>query len=670
MLVNVHGMINMRIEFKTETGIFFTVSEYSEKDMIKSAGFKWNPNTRRWETTDYKAVEKLIQILHDLYEQNQTPPEKMDVITAAVREEIVRRKEKIEETLQKSMSSTSNIEVPSPSGLNYLPFQRAGIDFINQQKNVLVADEMGLGKTIQAIGYINLNSDVKTVLIICPASLKINWKQELEKWLVRPFKIDILNGDGIADITITNYESVKKYFSELTSRKWDLLVLDESHYIKNYKAQRTKYITGFYEDKSKKVWIKGLKDYATQKILLTGTPILNKPMELFTQLKVLGNELGKNPFAFQRQYVDTNNWGGEIGTKNLDELQMKLRTSCMIRREKKDVLLELPDKIRQVITLPRDILSASDRKDTSKITEYLSENWDVATGKLKTSRIPFEEIAEIRHEQSIKKIPYVIEHLENVLEDEEKVVVFAHHHDVVNAIYDKFKDISVVATGNETLKERDEAVNRFQNDANVKLFIGSIQAMGVGITLTASSTVIFAEVEWRPGDLFQAEDRLHRIGQKSTVLVQYLVINDSIDSYMINKILNKIDVIESVVDSDKVQKPYDISDFIKDFRESEDIENSKPDILKEYVSDEKASPVIRSLRLLSNSDMDFATHRNDVGFNKRDAFLGHSIANLSKLTVKQYESAKRLLKKYHRQIPAEDYNLIYSEETLTEEELQ
>lgn len=661
-------LINMKIDFNR---VFFTVSEYSEKEIIKGAGFKWNPTNRRWETTDEKAVEKLIQILHNMYEENQIPPEKRyDIITSSVREEIERRKEKMQETLQKSLSSTSNIEVPSPTGLKYLPFQKAGIDFINQQKNVLVADEMGLGKTIQAIGYINLNSDVKTVLVICPASLKINWKQELEKWLVRPFKIDILNGEGIADITITNYESVKKYFDILKSQTWDLLILDESHYIKNYKAQRTKYITGFYGKGEQKEWIKGVKDYAKQKILLTGTPVLNRPMELFTQLKVLGNELGKNVRGFMSRYVETDRWGGVVGSRNLEELQLKLRTSCMIRREKKDVLLELPDKLRQVITLPKDILSNSDRKEMDIIIQYLSESWDIATGKLTSSRIPFEEIAEIRYFLSIKKIPYVLEHLENVLENEDKIVVFAHHHDVVNAIYDRFKDISVVATGNETLKERDEAVNRFQNDPNVKLFIGSIQAMGVGVTLTASSTVIFAEVEWRPGDLFQAEDRLHRIGQKSTVLVQYLVINDSIDSYMINKILSKIEIIESVVDSKKVQKPYDVSDFINDFKESEEIENSKPEILKKYVSDEIASPVIRTLKLLSDFDFDFASSKNNVGFNKRDTAFGHNIANLDKLTPKQYESAKRLLKKYHKQIPKEDYDLIYGEETLTEEELK
>ena len=662
-------MINMKIDFKE--GKFFTVSEYSEKEMIKAAGFRWNNTTYRWETTDYKAVESLIQKLHDLYEEYQIPPERrFDIITPSVREEIERKKDYIQETLQKSMSATSDIEVPVPPGLNYLPFQKAGIEFINQQRNVLVADEMGLGKTIQAIGYINLNPEIKTVLVICPASLKLNWKSELQKWLTRSFSINVLNGHGLADITITNYESVKTNFDILKSRMWDLLILDESHYIKNYKAQRTKFITGFYVDKKKGIWTAGLKDYAKQKILLTGTPVLNRPMELFTQLKVLGNELGKNPFAFMSKYVETDRWGGAVGSKNLEELQLRLRTTCMIRREKKDVLLELPDKLRQVITLPREILSDSDRKNMDMIIQYLSESWDVATGKLTSSRIPFDEIAEMRHLQAVKKIPYVIEHLENVLENEDKVVIFAHHHDVIDAIHDKFRDISVVATGNETLKERDEAVNRFQNDPNVKLFIGSIQAMGVGITLTASSTVIFAEVEWRPGDLFQAEDRLHRIGQKSTVLVQYLVINDSIDSYMINKILEKIGVIESVVNSEKVQKPYDLSDFLNDFKESEEIENSKPDILKEYVPDEIASPVIRSLKLLSGFDTDFASQKNKIGFNKLDTDFGHHIANLSKLTPKQYAAAKRLLKKYHKQIPAEDYNLIYGEETLTEEELK
>ena len=649
-------MIKMKIEYENEKHIFYTISKYDEKDIIKQNGFRWNPTLRRWETTDIKKVEQLISLLN---------PDK-DIVTENAKNAIKNIKENKKTILEKSMSAVANIDIPAPAGLNYLPFQKAGIDFINHQKNVLVADEMGLGKTIQAIGYINLNSNIKTVLIICPASLKINWKQELEKWLVRPYKINILNGKDLADITIINYESVKKYFNLLTSQIWDLLVLDESHYIKNYKAQRTKYITGFFESNGdKKSWIKGLKDYANQKILLTGTPIMNRPEELITQLKVLNHELAKNPFKFMEKYVEKNAWGGVIGSRNLEELQYKLRTTCMIRREKKDVLTELPDKLRQIITLPKEILK-NDNK-TKEIVSYLSENWDVATGKLKSSKIPFDEIAKIRHEQAIKKIPYLIEHIENVLEDEDKVVVFAHHHDVINAIYEKFKDISVIATGEQSLKERNEAVDKFQNDPNIKLFIGSTEAMGVGITLTVSQTVIFAELEWRPGDLFQAEDRLHRIGQKNTVLVQYLVIDESIDSFMIHKILDKIETIEEVTNKEKVEKQDEKTDrLLEEFKEINNIENAKPEELKTYVSDENAKPVLEALQILANNDNDYARENNGVGFNGRDTTFGHIFANLTKLTEKQYEIARKILIKYHNQIPVELYNVIYENDIRSE----
>ena len=657
----------MEIKKEKDRNVFFTVSQYSEKDTIKGAGFRWNPTLRRWETTDYKVVEKLIGLLGP-----------NDLVSPIVLNAIQERKDSIKETIQKSMSVTADIDIPAPSGLVYMPFQKAGIDFISHQKNVLVADEMGLGKTIQAIGYINLTPSIKNVLVICPASLKINWKQELEKWLVRPYQIGILNGHGITDITITNYESVKKYFSLLTSQTWDLLVLDESHYIKNKKAQRTKYITGFYDKKGEeKTWIKGLKDYAKQKILLTGTPILNKPGELFTQLKVVGSDLGKNWKKFIQSYVQTDYWGNAIGVKNLEDLQRKLRSSCMIRREKKDVLKELPDKLRQVITLPSDILTETEREKNEEIIHFLSENWDIATGKLKSKTFPFEEISEIRHQQALKKIPYVIEHLENVLENEDKVVVFAHHHDVIDAIYEKFKDISVVATGNESLNQRDEAVKKFQSDPNVKLFIGSTQAMGVGVTLTASSTVIFAEVEWRPGDLFQAEDRLHRIGQKSTVLVQYLLINESIDSFMIKKILSKIDTIEAVTNASKVgytTSESNNNDVKGVFQVTESITDSKSDQtdkeetiafgMGEETKEENQDPVLKALKILAGNDPDYAGERNGIGFNGTDTNFGHSLASQNHLSDRQRDVAKRMLIKYHRQLPDDLWQKIFAENDL------
>ena len=637
---------------KYDKNVFFVAGNtYENKDAIKSCGFKWNPQDKKWVTTDLKVISKFVQSGLQV------------VVTTEAKNQIQLKEEKNKEIVEKSSAVDSQINIPAPAGLQYMPFQKAGIDFVNTQKNVLIADEMGLGKTIQAIGYINLNENIKTVLVICPASLKMNWKQELEKWLVRPFNIVILNGK-LADITITNYESVKKYFDLLRSRTWDLLILDESHYIKNYKAQRTKYITGFTKtiDK-KKVFVNGIKDYTRQKILLTGTPILNRPDEIFTQLKVLGNELGRNPFAFRARYLVTDNYGNPLEGKNLEELQKKLRSTCMIRREKKDVLLDLPDKIRQVITLPSDILTNEQLNETNHLIDYLAENWDVATGRIVSNTPEFEEIAKVRHEQAIAKIPYVLTHLENVLEDEDKVVVFAHHHDVLNAIYEKFKDVAVLATGEQTLKERNDAVNTFQNNPNVKLFIGSTMAMGVGITLTSASTIIFAELEWRPGDLSQAEDRLHRIGQKSTVLVQYLVIDKSIDGFMIHKIIGKMGTIEKVTNINNISNDdFDITKFVKEFKEQNEISETTPEILRDYVSDNKSEPVLQALRILANNDQDFARENNGVGFNSMDSNFGHILAKMDRLTTKQYEIARKIIKKYHKQIPDDLFTKIYKDE--------
>ncbi|MGC8622335.1 MAG: C-terminal helicase domain-containing protein, partial [Caldisphaera sp.] len=153
---------------------------------------------------------------------------------------------------------------------------------------------------------------------------------------------------------------------------------------------------------------------------------------------------------------------------------------------------------------------------------------------------------------ALKKLPYVYDIIEDAVENTGKVVVFGHHLDVLDSIYEKFKDIAVKATGSESIKERDEAVSKFQNDPNVKIFVGSIMTMGLGITLTASSLTIFVEIEWRPGDLVQAEDRLHRIGQKNSVLIQYVVVDKSIDEFMIEKIFEKIKTIEQITEIENI----------------------------------------------------------------------------------------------------------------------
>ena len=642
-------------------------SEFEQKkNILKSLHFRWNPKPKVWETTDYKVIESALQSFKNFPDV---------VVTESVKEALIRRDEKVQESLKQSMAVDSAIKVPAPSGLQYMPFQKAGIEFLEKHGNVLIADEMGLGKTIQVIGYLNLHPEMKHVLIVVPASLKINWFREIKRWDIHNRDVGILNGE-MHDITITNYETfvasknAEDYFKRVSEVQWDVLVLDESHYIKSTKAKRTKAIIG--ENKKmgqdmdgKLVWgrQKGLVDFAKKVILLTGTPIMNRPYELFTQLKALSHPLGRSKNAFVNKYMDFNGYGIDPNSgKNLDELQRTLRTTCMIRREKKDVLLELPDKRRMLIEVPRNVLNSDLAKKEQKLLKYVQENWNLTDLK-HASGAAFEEISAVRHEVGVAKVPFVIRHLEELLEEVDKIVVFGHHHDVLNAIYDHFKDVAVIATGQESQKERDEAVQRFQSDAKIKMFVASTLAMGVGITLTASSTVVFAEMEWRPGDMFQAEDRCHRIGQKDMVLAQYIVVQDSLEAYMVNTFIEKQQTIEQVMKPDQISPDLDIQELVNSFKDEEEEKIEAELGLSEgpkYVDDKKAEPVLQALRLLSDMDGDYARTKNDAGFNKTDTSIGHSFAEKTHLTIKQYEIAKKILKKYHKQIPEELMQEIYS----------
>ena len=641
-------------------------SEFEQKkNILKSLHFRWNPKPKVWETTDYKVIESALQSFKNIPDV---------VVTESVKEALIRRDEKVQESLKQSMAVDSAIKVPAPSGLQYMPFQKAGIEFLEKHGNVLIADEMGLGKTIQVIGYLNLHPEMEHVLIIVPASLKLNWLREMKRWDIHNRDMGILNGE-MHDVTITNYETfvasknAETYFKRVSEVQWDVLVLDESHYIKSSHAKRTKIIIGenkkMGEDLDGKiVWgrQKGLIDFAKKVILLTGTPIMNRPYELFTQLRALNHPLAKSKSKFVNRYMDFNRYGVDPNSgKNLDELQRTLRSTCMIRRQKKDVLLELPDKRRMLIEVPRNVLKGDLGTKEQQLLKYVQENWNL-TGLKHASGSAFEEISKVRHEIGLAKVPFVIEHLEELLEEVDKIVVFGHHHDVLDALYDHFKDIAVIATGKESQKERDEAVQRFQNDANVKLFIASTLAMGVGVTLTASSTVVFAEMEWRPGDMFQAEDRCHRIGQKDMVLTQYIVVQDSLEAYMVNTFIEKQQTIDQVMQPDQIKNDIDMQELVNSFKEEEEEKIEAALGLSEgpdYIESEKAEPVLKALKILADMDGDYAKAQNSAGFNKTDTSIGHSFAEKTHLTTKQYEIAKKILKKYHRQIPEELMEVIY-----------
>lgn len=629
---------------------FICESTFAEKDIPKNAKFRWDATNKYWWTDDPEKAELLNQY---------ATPEALELIKDLHQKKV--------ETLESSKATNAEIEIPKPEGLEYLPFQKAGIAYAKDKVNTLIADEMGLGKTIQAIGIINLDDSIKKALIICPASLRLNWKRELEKWLVRKYTIEIAGHDfPQSDIVIINYDILSKHHKEINAITWDIMICDESHYLKNPKAQRTQYVLGKWDKDSAKA-IPAID--AKRKIFLTGTPILNRPIELWPIVKSAG--VIRNWKYYVERYCnahyDRNGWDIS-GASNLEELQEKLRTTIMVRRLKKDVLTELPPKRRQVIELPANGADSAIKAENNlmrKIDERLAElraKAEIAKASdsdedyrnavkalAEAELVAFTEMARVRHETAVAKIPYIIDHLKEMLESIDKVIVFAHHHDVINAIMENFNGMAVSLTGETSLEERQQAVDSFQNNPDIKLFVGSIKAAGVGITLTAASTVVFAESDWVPGNITQAEDRSHRIGQTNSVLIQHLVLEGSLDAKMAKTIIEKQEIIEKALDKQieitmkTLQLPTsDTSATHKVKREAiaEEAKNITP---------EEIAIIHSKLRFLS-SLCDGANSIDGMGFNKMDTAIGKSLASQYVLTPKQAILAKHILVKYKGQI--------------------
>ena len=271
-------------------------------------------------------------------------------------EVLVRR----QRTVEMSHATDANIVIPKPDGLEYIPFQRAGVAFCMERPGAIIGDEMGLGKTIQAIGTINALPEIKTVLVITKSTLKRNWYRELKKWLVRPLTVEIADADIFpsTDVVVINYDILHKYQSKL-QRGWDMCIVDEAHYLKNRKARRTVCVIGHKatpKERGQGVQHKPAIP-ATRKIMLTGTPIENSTEELWTLLNFIAPEQFASYWYYVKRYcgIENNGFGYKVGNgANTNELQQMLRQDYMIRRLKKDVLKELPPKTRIIVQLEPD----------------------------------------------------------------------------------------------------------------------------------------------------------------------------------------------------------------------------------------------------------------------------------------------------------------------------
>ena len=565
-------------------GLFVFACEYEDRFIPKNAGFRWHPGEqcrrktcdaceheigRTWWTKDVLAASALHEyaekgLAEDLEARSRPAAE------ARAKEErradLDAKAEKLRRSasLRASKAKDAKIEVPSPPGYDYLPFQRAAIAYALGRAGTLLADEMGLGKTIEALGVINADPTAQRILIVCPASLKLNWSRECERWLVRERTIGVAakTFPVEADVVIVNYAILGKWKAEL-SEEWDVLIADECHYVKNRDAKRSKLLYAIR---------------AKRRLLLTGTPILNRPVELQPIAGLLAPETFGHFWDYAKRYCkpQRNRFGWDFsGASNLAELHEKLRGTIMVRRIKSDVLTELPPKRRQVIELASDTLAdlinieelawveheRRLRELRARSGETRAGAAGASDGELRELRegvnAAFGELSKLRHATALAKVPLVVDHVKNALLASGKMVVFAHHLGVVSEIAAAFGEAAVTLTGSNTSEQRQAAVDRFQTDPECQVFVGSIRAAGLGLTLTAAAHVVFAELDWVPAHLTQAEDRTHRIGQRDSVLVQHLVLQDSLDARMVRTLIKKQRVVDETLDGDLREDLFD-----------------------------------------------------------------------------------------------------------------
>ena len=416
------------------------------------------------------------------------------------------------------------------------PYQLQGIARGLELKRFMNTDEPGLGKTLQSIATINL-ADAFPCLVVCPSSLKINWEREWHKFTDK--KAMVLNdkvrdswpffwNTGLYQIFIVNYESLKKYFvqsikpgKKLTLRDvtfrptvnlFKSVIIDESHRCKSSATQQAKFV-------------KGISDGKEWRIELTGTPVVNRPKDLMSQLSILGK---LEEFGGYKYFI-TRYCSGPNEASNLKELNSLLWQKCMFRREKSAVLKDLPDKIRSVMSC--EITNRKEYKDAERdLINYLRKYKEADDEKIQRA-LKGEVMVRINILRQISargKIREVAEFVQDFQEEGQKIVLFCSLHEVVDQLKKIFPH-AVSVTGREDAKQKQAAIDAFQRNEKTNIIICSIRAAGVGLTLTAASNVAFVEFPWTYADCCQCEDRCHRIGQKDSVTAYYFLGKNTID---------------------------------------------------------------------------------------------------------------------------------------------
>lgn len=444
--------------------------------------------------------------------------------------------------------------------------QVEGIAFLlmpRPTRGALLADDMGLGKSRQAILAAHEAHPNGRILVVCPASVKLNWAREIRAALgsvtpgsaistaspLGPHDLAVLGTDEApARWTIVNYDRLRSHHAELLAQEWACLILDEAHYLKNRHSQRSLLVLGGEHRPRKRGKlpagrIRGLVERAERVILLTGTPITNRPLDLFPLLRAMGHPLGDDLMRYAVRYCAAfqTEWGWDMGgASHLEELHERL--GGVFLRRTKDEVLDLPPKLRTYMPVKVDL--AAYRKVWTDYVQMLSRR------KRVPRRLLLAEVAKLRHAAALAKIPAAIAHAESVLETGEKLVVFTCHQAVVDAVTGHFGARAVRVTGAETAVQRQAAVDRFQQDLEVRVFVGNLVAAGTGVSLTAATQVLFVDYSFVPAEHLQAEDRPYRIGQHNAVTVTYLSAVGTLDEEIEQLLAQKLAVVSEAVEGE------------------------------------------------------------------------------------------------------------------------
>ena len=435
-----------------------------------------------------------------------------------------------------------------------LDFQREGLDFLMKSSgNALLADEMGLGKTVQTLAYLSKEKNAFPALVIAPLVTLTNWQREIEKFLKKksrngkiidsktPSSVMIRNGKlndiGEYDFYIINYELLHKRLPDLLKLNISAVICDEVQHLRSKTTQKYSAVKKLAAKKDVKY-----------RVGLSGTPIYNRGSEIWPIVDILKPGLLGSFKEFCEYFCYVNEKGKAIVLENKrDSLRNQLTKHVMLRRKKSDVLKELKDKVRHAEVI------ASDEKfyksELDKIWKKLEEEQKYAQTAFDKSASYHRAIESERQAAGLAKLRHVTNFVNDIMEIEESVVVFCHHraiHDLLHQNLAKYNPASII--GGQSDKHRDNEITRFQK-GETKLMVAGLRAGNVGINLTKASYVIFAELDWSPAIHRQAEDRLHRIGQKNTVFAYYLVGNGTLDEHVSDILLDKTFEIDAILDA-------------------------------------------------------------------------------------------------------------------------